>query len=992
MFSPGQLVYVKVIDKSYGEKEEILLSLLPQDINSEITAGMLEKGNILLCGVQEIEDHGYLMETGVKQNINAFLPKKNVKGTPAIGDLMFCCVEKKSALSITLMAIKKNEGLKLNTDDVPNLKTLVPGSIVTFSVTRALKNGLEGLLFDGSVTALCNDMYLPRNVSPSDISIIGKDFKARVLYTVPLSNQIMLTLNFSEQKPQEILEFGKLISNAKVIRQTSGGILFKLHDKARGFLPKNSIVKGFKNNFDMDSTLIKFAPNSEHSVRVMSYNQIEDSYVITNDEKLLAEKYFCTSDLKIGEIVTVKIREKLTKGFGFSVSIGNLKAFLRGVLIHPTSKLEEGQAVKVRVVENDAETKIIDVTNHPGFLKESANLLLDLNNIRGKEYYAGLVMKEGPKTFTVLFLNHIKGIFNKTENNMNELTAFGGLKVGQIKNFAIEKTMKDMVFLKVPKKAEGSNLGKTMEAKITALHSSGAQIHLEDLKMYGKISIASLSEFPEIATSIFTHLKEGDKIQVVGLLNNQWSRRDINYFKRKPKTDFKDVIPGDILRCFVNKIHNDLVYLECPLLNFEESISLSKNSFTNADDREFQIGEIVYVQVIAKNEGQKNSLYVTPSLHKVWNNEMNVALEMIENYLEDIEFLLKKMKDNGKPIGNLKLGQKVSGKIVNLLGNKLLIELEDQIFAQAIVENVRAYHNGNNISGTIVWIDPTQQIVHLTVNEKCCKEISESQKTSKDYVNEKKHKSMIIFSNDFLTVCSLKQPNQPLVFTPSRFHYNDYSPIVQKELGGASSKLVIKKRTESKKLLGIFASDLKICQKIDKYQEKITKIVKRKAAEFTQDNETAGNKKKKTVDDSSSDSDTNEDGRSESVKTTKPEDSMVSTKTNPSTTTTFTRIESFRSKSKRVIGKKLTNSFRKKSKPNSFNQKGNMLKQNKDSLLNDNIVDLVSFKKIKEDLVEKPAVTDEKQRNKKKIVLKKKSGSILGKSLKIKKKKRLSKA
>ena len=61
MFSVGQVLYVKVIDKCHGEKQEILLSLLPEDINSEVGSGAWAEGNILLCAVQEEEDHQRIM-------------------------------------------------------------------------------------------------------------------------------------------------------------------------------------------------------------------------------------------------------------------------------------------------------------------------------------------------------------------------------------------------------------------------------------------------------------------------------------------------------------------------------------------------------------------------------------------------------------------------------------------------------------------------------------------------------------------------------------------------------------------------------------------------------------------------------------------------------------------------------------------------------------------------------------------------------------------
>lgn len=154
---------------------------------------------------------------------------------------------------------------KIETADVPNLKTLLPGLVVNFTIVRVLKNGVEGLLFDGSISAFVNEFHFSKHINISDSAIIGKEVKARILYTMPLSNQIFVTLNVNEVKTTDLIKFGTVIQDAKVIRQTSNGILMKLNAAGnKGLIPRKTLVKNLKNNFDIDSTLIKFAPNSVH--------------------------------------------------------------------------------------------------------------------------------------------------------------------------------------------------------------------------------------------------------------------------------------------------------------------------------------------------------------------------------------------------------------------------------------------------------------------------------------------------------------------------------------------------------------------------------------------------------------------------------------------------------------------------------------------------------------------------------------------------------
>lgn len=117
--------------------------------------------------------------------------------------------------------------------------------------------------------------------------------------------------------------FSSIVEEAKVIKQTSGGILLKLNSKDLGFLPRRVIVKNLKNNFDIDSAMIKYSLNSSHRVRVMDFNVIENCYLCTNDPKLVREKYFGTYDLEIGELVQARVQEKLNDGF--RLAIGNVR-------------------------------------------------------------------------------------------------------------------------------------------------------------------------------------------------------------------------------------------------------------------------------------------------------------------------------------------------------------------------------------------------------------------------------------------------------------------------------------------------------------------------------------------------------------------------------------------------------------------------------------------------------------------------------------------
>lgn len=937
MFTIGQIVYVKVMDKCHGEKEEILLSLLPEDINAEVNSGAWAQGNVLLCAVQDEEDHGYLMETGVK-GFKAFLPKKNVKTPPSVGELVFCKIQKITPTAVTLSAFKKNELQKIETDDVPNMKTLLPGCVINFSIVKAMKNGLEGLIFDGSISAYANEMYLPSKLSINDSQIIGKEVRARILYTMPLSNQLFVTLIVDEgSKPKLQIPFGTLMETAKVLKQTSGGILLRLDSNNIGFLPRKVIVKNLKNNFDIDSALIKYSPNSTHVVRVMDFNTFENCYLCTNDGKLLHEKYFGTYDLEIGKLVQAKVEEKMSDGY--RLRIGNVRAFLKGIFLNKSQKISVGDDIRVRVAEVEHDAKFAQVTNLQGLVKDVAKVLVSKKQIKVGESFAGVVLGDNPKAFTILFLNHIKGIFLKTPESEADLVAVGGLKVGSVKNFEVKNVKGDRITLTIPKKVDTANLGKIFECKVTAVLPSGLQVFISDLKVYGKIPTNFLSEFPSLSPIIHSNIKENDKFEVVALVNNQYSRRDVEYYRKGAVLDFNEVNPGDVLRCFVKSVDEETIELECPLKNFNQTIKLNRNAFSDPDTVVLNPDDIVYVNVIAKNESHRNSMYVTPALHQVWKNEMDLPLGIVQSYLTDCSFLMEKLKKSGKAFGKFSIGQRITGTIKNVIGNNLLLEIEDGIFAQGTVDNVQSFKVGGVIKeAVIVWLDPVQLMIHVTLKEKCREEISVNQKADPKIVNEKKHKAIVVYFNDFVTVCTVRKSGQPLVYAPSKFHYNDFSPVSNRALGNASSKLVIKKLVGGK-LYGAFVQDYKVFQKVEKFNTKLNSmVVKRKADDS---NVTAAEatevKKPKVI------LDVSDDENERKTETDESEDEQ------PKPTKVLQKINESLSNKGKKFGKSLKGAFKgtlKKSARKFPTKKRNFA--NKDSMLDENLVNLVSFKSLKE--------------------------------------------
>lgn len=674
----------------------------------------------------------------------------------------------------------------------------------------------------------------------------------------------------------------------------------------------------------------------------MDYNIFENCFLCTNIEKMLNEKFFGTFDFHIGQIVQAKIVEKI-RDDSLKLSIGNVRAFLNGVFYHKQANIVEGADIRVRIAEIDHDTRSLQVTNKTGFLRDGCKIFDTKAKLKVNACFTGVVMKNNLQSYTVLFFNHLKGILPKTKTLDTELISIGStLEEGTIKLFEISKIRSDgTVLLGIPKKIDTKHLGKVFTAKVTAiLPTNGLQIYINELKSYGKVPIHYLSEFPSFNEHILSAMAENSMIEVVAFGNNIFSLRDAKYYKNcDVLTDFNEVKPNSILRCAIIKTTENLnIELECPLKNFNETIRLNRNAFDDAENFTFNTGDIVYVNIIAKNEGQhSSSLFVTPALHKVWTRDDD-SLTIVENYLDDVSLLMSSFSKAGKAFGKFAIGQRVNGTVKNIIGNNLLIEIEENVYAQGTVDNVHIYKvNGQIKDAAIVWADPINQILYVTTKDKCKNEISLDQEIDEKTVNEKKHKAFIVYFNDYVTVCTTRK-HGPLIYAPTKNHYNDFSATNDRALGNATSKLVIK-RSYKGKLLGLFVHDRKAFQKMEKLISKLDqKNLRRKkneaandAQESDNDEEGSENKRPKVVLDSESDLD--DDGNDEAI--------LKFNKKNDITSKKNSQIK--KGKAKKVvkaIGNVMKNPL-KMPKRKAF--------VNKDSLLDDNLVNLTSFKQMKED-------------------------------------------
>ena len=99
LYREGQFVTVSVTSNKNNKNSDRLtpgvsLSMFPSDINGNVPSSALHDGAVLQAAVTSVEDHGYVLDLGVKGVKATFLPIANAPtgGLPLI-KVMSCVIK-----------------------------------------------------------------------------------------------------------------------------------------------------------------------------------------------------------------------------------------------------------------------------------------------------------------------------------------------------------------------------------------------------------------------------------------------------------------------------------------------------------------------------------------------------------------------------------------------------------------------------------------------------------------------------------------------------------------------------------------------------------------------------------------------------------------------------------------------------------------------------------------------------------------------------------
>lgn len=824
LYNVGQIVYGRIQEVKKGIKGhfQVEVSLKPSEVHADLTHSNIRKGFVFNGAVEEVQEHGYIIESGVK-GLRCFVPLAQSKAGHAIGELIYLKVEKitpDKSVSTCICKEISPEKLKIKDQNDPKLDYILPSTIVNFKVNKLLKNGIQGTIMNEVFTAYVNEHQLKDPLTLPEDYEINSTHEARILYVMPLTKFVYLTLRQKDQTKSETTEDdkgdaktlqlnrGDIVENAKVHHIGTGGVVLILNNKHKGLISYKTIKANYKGNYDQDELMSKYGKKSKHKVRITDYDVMDSLYLCTDDATAVNEKYFDLNDIKSGDFVTATVKETNAKVNGYSLQLGKLKAIIEKLFLAPSAKtLDPNTKLKCRVVNVSHERKLVYLTNRSEYMSKNCNPLTSFNEAKVNNNYTGTIVKCSHNFALVKFFGDIKGIFYKQNSLPGQLE---NMEEGQTTQFRIVSKKDDQLVLGLVENA--FKLGEICPINIVHTLDSGLEIKISynteeggDFEHKGLIPTRFLSDYINLLRAKLHLYPVGEQMPAVCISGSIFSLRDVKYFSEKLTQDWKSLKIGDILKSYVKDVNDDVVDIVVPLLGYNKPVKVHlKMMLMNAFYENIVLSpdQVVYVKVLGKEESTR-TITVSAKLTDVWDSKMSSTAAYMESYLNEVSEIKKYLKKQGHALARYSPGDKVTAKFrcVNEATNDWEYVLDKTEVVGIVQSNIETKtkppKEGTTQLCVVLWIDYSNNLVFLSNKSGDLEHITNDKEAPTNLIGKNGINAKVLFKNENVFVCSLKKGKNPLVYCPTQLHFNDFDNSASKTVAeGQFCKLAFIHNTE----------------------------------------------------------------------------------------------------------------------------------------------------------------------------------------------------
>ncbi|CAM0137852.1 rRNA biogenesis protein rrp5 [Umbelopsis sp. WA50703] len=423
------------LDKRSKTKKRIDLSLKPEIVNNGVIVNDLAKGMSLGMSVQSVEDHGYILSTGI-DGISGFCHNKDAKkyiekfnsGNPLMeGQLVQCSVlnvpENKRTVNVTLEPKQVID----STFDEPCsvIDSIVPGNLVSATVASIHTSGLV-LTFMGFFEATVDLSHI--GVRPEDIESkfkLGQNLKARITFcslnTTPkkigaslLPNIVELT---QDNTPlEDRFPVGTIFEKVTVKRvDTKNGLDVDIDglEKVKGFVHISRVADDHVTA--LSATAGDYKLDSVHRARVVGHRPVDNVLQLSMEQSVLDQKFLRVDDIQVGSIVEGTVQKLTDNGVVINLT-GHITALAPRLhladvkLTHPEKKFKPGSKVKGLVLVSDPVKKKVIVTLKRTIVNSDLPTIISYDDVKPGMITYGTISGFRPFGCIISYCNNVRAL------------------------------------------------------------------------------------------------------------------------------------------------------------------------------------------------------------------------------------------------------------------------------------------------------------------------------------------------------------------------------------------------------------------------------------------------------------------------------------------------------------------------------------------------------------------------------------------------------
>ncbi|XP_019115723.2 protein RRP5 homolog isoform X2 [Larimichthys crocea] len=810
---PGMVFRCMVakLDTAKSGSLSIRLSIDPKQVNKALTSSSLKAGMILSGCVESVEDHGYIVDIGIK-GTKAFLPRKSVKDKHNNSE------ELKVGQYLTSQVEEvKNEGRVVHLSVSPpnvaqayaepeqgwNLTNLLPGLLVKATIKKVTKHGLI-LDFLSSFSGQVDFLHMEPDQASSYTE--GAEVRACVLYVEPSTRLVALSLRSYLLQPGAKVDplpaggdrIGEVVKDCKMtaMHHMSGAML-ELPDKTKAFVHRNHLKESKE-----PSNENRVMAMPEHTCRILDFSPMDQIHFVSLRKTMIEKPFYRYHDLQAGQIVEGTVSVLLHHGMVVHLSdhIKGLvpRTHLSDILLkNPEKKYMEGMKIKCRVLTVEAENKKLYLTRKKALIESPLPLFLSYADARPGRVSHGYVVCIKDFGCIVRFYNNVKGLVPLRELSSEPiLTPQEVFYVGQVLKAKVlqcdpDKSKMVLSFkaavegvTEAPPKPEfDCEVGKRLEARVLKKLLNGLEVAILPDEFRAVLPTMHLSDHMSNCPLLWESLQEGDSVSNLICFNN--TKQNVSLTK-KPTVrwsleegvvakDFSEIKVGMQLIGWIKNIMAYGVFVEFPygLVGLAPKSAMT-DKFLSDTTAAFQLGQTVFAKVTNLDE-EKRRFLVTLKISEVTSPEGDVQTRLINGLQErKVVTEMLAMRDNSdlhQQLAALSVGEKLKLTVDTVTDSGAIFTSDDLAGAtiQATKHHVMGSKltPGQKVTAAILHIDIMSTCIHVSI-------LSKLLGKKKSLTEGSKYTAIIQHIDKDFAVISLDDTAQ-LTVIQTRSHLNEVS-------------------------------------------------------------------------------------------------------------------------------------------------------------------------------------------------------------------------